>query len=89
MKPTEQTKTNVKTIESIVSGWSTTNDINSPSHHTYIEEEVFANTSFEYGAKEKITDLLTELYYLVRDSNTDDYRDRDLYRETNDPFYFA
>lgn len=63
MKPTEKQKKAIDTIVSIVKTWGNTNDINSPSHIDYINDEMNAELgdvlgdAWLYGLKDKLVDL--------------------------------
>ena len=63
MKPTEKQKKAIDAIVSIVKTWGNTNDINSPSHIDYINDEMnmelgdLIRDAWLYELKDKLVDL--------------------------------
>lgn len=63
MKPTDKQIKAIDTIVSIVKTWANTNDINSPSHIDYINDELnkelgdFIRDAWLYELKDKLVDL--------------------------------
>jgi hypothetical protein len=77
MKPNDNQKEVIQAISNTVSYWEQTNDINSPSHFSEIDEwwinipSVSKNTVLEdqlddLNLKDMISNHITELLYLVR-----------------------
>ena len=76
MKPTEKQRHFIKTIQNIVQLWIETNDINSPSHRTLIEETIdYELDGYPEGDKDLLKnafwDLLTYIKTLERNENND------------------
>lgn len=70
MKPSEKQKKVISIIQSQLSFWENTNDINSPTHECDIDEEInlikiFDDVFNEFEA-ENLKHELYDLYYYIR-----------------------
>lgn len=65
MKPNDIQKETISRIIGIVKGWETTNDINSPSHHTLIEEDL-SDLDLLPSDIANLTQTLDELWWIVQ-----------------------
>lgn len=64
MKPTSIQIRIIDTILDIVQSWANGDDIDSPSHYTYMEEELYSNLE-EYMRNNQISYLENELSKLL------------------------
>ena len=69
MKPTSAQKEVIETSKRLVSYWLSTNDLDSPSHISIIEDEVYAidglNTDEQVLIIHNLVDLLKTIRYLA------------------------
>lgn len=66
MKLTQEQKDLINAISREISGWQSTNDIDSPSHWTLIEEFCESLELQEYQQK-NLNDALNELMYFIQE----------------------
>ena len=77
MKPTEKQLKAIDTIVSIVKSWGNTNDINSPSHIDYINDELnkelgdLIGDARLYELKDKMVDLYIKVKRIEYGKNSD------------------
>lgn len=94
MKPTEKQIQIIDTVQSILDTWKSTNDINSPSHTTYIDDTLFTDLSDVIGEyecdvlSEKLTDLLSYVSNVRRHEvgDTVTIRSLDWYNSNKDEY---
>lgn len=69
MKPTEIQIKTIDTIVSIVKSWKNTNDINSPTLSSDIQEEIYANLGEDMGYEDmdELTSVLEDLLWLIKE----------------------
>lgn len=69
MKPTEIQIKAIDTIVSIVKSWKNTNDINSPTLNSDIQEEMYASLGDDMGYEEmdELTSVLEDLLWLIKE----------------------
>ena len=69
MKPTSAQKEVIETTKRLVSYWLNTNDLDSPSHITIIEDEVYAIDSLSTDEQvliiHNLVDILKTIRYLA------------------------
>lgn len=72
MKPTTKQIELIKTIEKIVSSWRSTNDINSPTHDSDIDEELRKH-DFDANTDDKglVTYALSDILEIIRRNKYD------------------
>lgn len=66
MKTTKVQKEVIETLKNILNYWLSTNDINSPSHHTLIEDEIQGIDSLSEEEKDTISDEVFNLYNSIK-----------------------
>lgn len=69
MKPTEIQIKTIDTIVSIVKSWKNTNDINSPTLISDIQEEMYSNLSddMSYEEMDELSSVLEDLLWLIKE----------------------
>lgn len=78
MKPTQKQIELIKTIESIVSSWRSTNDLSSPTHHSDIGEELskFREPDNEYFDNGNmvldLTEYMSSVLYQIQQYDRED-----------------
>ena len=66
MKPTSTQKEVIETTKRLVSYWLSTNDLDSPSHISIIEDEVYAIDSLSTDEQVLIINNLVDLLKTIR-----------------------
>ena len=66
MKPTSSQKEVIETSKRLVSYWLSTNDLDSPSHISIIEDEVYAIDSLSTDEQVLIINNLVDLLKTIR-----------------------
>lgn len=66
MKPTSTQKEVIETSKRLVSYWLSTNDLDSPSHISIIEDEVYAIDSLSTDEQALIINNLVDLLKTIR-----------------------
>ena len=66
MKPTSAQKEVIETSKRLVSYWLSTNDLDSPSHISIIEDEVYAIDSLSTDEQALIINNLVDLLKTIR-----------------------
>lgn len=69
MSPNWLQKEVIETIKSLVWTWLHTNDIDSPSHNTIIEDEIYAIDNINDEEKEKLINQLQLLLSTIKEFN--------------------
>ena len=66
MKPTSTQKEVIETAKRLVSYWLSTNDLDSPSHITIIEDEIYAIDGLSSDDQVMISSSLIELFKTIK-----------------------
>ena len=66
MKPTSIQKEVIETTKRLVSYWLSTNDLDSPSHITIIEDEIYAIDGLSSDDQVMISSNLIELFKTIK-----------------------
>ena len=66
MKPNKKQLDVIETLKSVIGYWASTNDIDSLSHYTLVEEELEAIDDLPEELKEDLTDKLVDIWHIVR-----------------------
>ena len=66
MKPTSSQKEVIETSKRLISYWLSTNDLDSPSHISIIEDEVYAIDSLSTDEQALIINNLVDLLKTIR-----------------------
>ena len=66
MKPTSIQKEVIETTKRLVSYWLSTNDLDSPSHITIIEDEIYAIDGLSSDDQVMISSSLIELFKTIK-----------------------
>lgn len=66
MKPTSIQKEVIETTKRLVSYWLSTNDLDSPSHITIIEDEIYAIDGLNSDNQVMISSSLIELFKTIK-----------------------
>lgn len=69
MRATDKQKIICDLIKEQASFWSSSNDINSPTHFCDIEESVGLFDEFDVNQQEELIDKLTDLYLFIKNIN--------------------
>ena len=66
MKPTSTQKEVIETAKRLVSYWLSTNDLDSPSHISIIEDEIYAIDGLSSDDQVMISSSLIELFKTIK-----------------------
>ena len=66
MKPTSTQKEVIETSKRLISYWLSTNDLDSPSHITIIEDEIYAIDGLSSDDQVMISSSLIELFKTIK-----------------------